>query len=89
MESSISTLMSLRAKLRSGEIPKETSEADETSKALTLMMLNIYVSMMNTIISEPGMKDNEIEMYTLPEESYPRKDPIARKSTQAKFKLKI
>ena len=50
------------------------------------MMLNIYMPMMKTIISAPGMQDNEIEMYTLQEVSDPMKDPISRKSTQAKLK---
>ena len=64
-----------------GNCKKESSEAAENSKALTFMMLNIYMSMMKIIISAPGMKDNEIEMCTLPEEDDPMKDPIARGST--------
>ena len=59
---------------------------DENSKALMLMMLSVH--MMKAKIFAPETTDNEMEVYSLPEETDPAKNHDSRKPTQTKLKLK-
>ena len=64
----------------------ECKKVDENSNALMLMMLSVH--MMKAKIFAPETMDNEMEVYSLPEETDPAKNHDSRKPTQTKLKLK-